>query len=242
MYSELAFESTASEGAVLTMPVGSNSEDVGNMIRLRKYAKTHAGSWYKHVILDRGREVKNGDVRLVTGYDKTSAWGMAAFANSEGPYDPLHMRFTASKIDPKYGKTYSWECSGIAEVRAGPGVKEMEALRTNHSDPEGTQYENQCLFIRTLNIMFQKDVWQQLKTECDYNAGDEDENGSDSSSFSSQGGSPYGQAFATSPSNSTSSAPEGPCSNFLGHTYSNTTVRSSSLQTNISASSGTLVR
>ncbi|KAF9554341.1 hypothetical protein CPC08DRAFT_712973 [Agrocybe pediades] len=184
--SELCFEASASEGAVLAMPEGSVSQDVGNIARLQKYAKQHAESWYKHIICQRGRTLKNGSVRLVTGYDNASAWGMAAFANSFEQGGPQDLRFAASGSS-KAGDLYFWDYSGVAETKAGPGEREVEALRNMVPDPEGTQYQNQSLFIRTLNITFQDRVWQQLKIGCDYEDSDEDENGSsDSGSFSSR--------------------------------------------------------
>ena len=79
--SGMIFEISASEGAVLTMPVGSNSEDLTNKRLLRKYAAMNAEHWYRYIIDDQGREISNGDVRLVVGYDKTVAWGMATFSN-----------------------------------------------------------------------------------------------------------------------------------------------------------------
>ncbi|KDR67739.1 hypothetical protein GALMADRAFT_79635, partial [Galerina marginata CBS 339.88] len=80
--SGLVFESSASEGAILTMPVGSNSEDLREKRRIRAYISTHAEDWYKYANIIRGREAKNGDIRLVVGFDKTTTWGMATFSNS----------------------------------------------------------------------------------------------------------------------------------------------------------------
>ncbi|KDR67729.1 hypothetical protein GALMADRAFT_30303, partial [Galerina marginata CBS 339.88] len=80
--SGLVFESTASEGAVLTMPVGSKSEDLLYKSAIRTYVSTYAQDWYMYANNVRGREAKNGDIRVVVGLDKTTAWGMATFSNS----------------------------------------------------------------------------------------------------------------------------------------------------------------
>ena len=79
--SDIVFESSASEGAILTMPQGARSQDLGNLARFREYAAANVANWYRFVNGPRGREAKNGDVRLVVGFDKTTSWGIATFAN-----------------------------------------------------------------------------------------------------------------------------------------------------------------
>ncbi|KDR78144.1 hypothetical protein GALMADRAFT_17050, partial [Galerina marginata CBS 339.88] len=76
------FESSATEGAILTMPVGANSEDVASIAKFRKYMVANAEHWYRYILDVRGREPQNGDVLLVTGWDKTTAWGMATFSKT----------------------------------------------------------------------------------------------------------------------------------------------------------------
>ena len=66
----IKFESSASEGAILTMPQGAHAEDLVNISRFRQYISANAESWYKFVNNIRGREARNGDVRLVIGCDK----------------------------------------------------------------------------------------------------------------------------------------------------------------------------
>ncbi|PPQ72785.1 hypothetical protein CVT26_003314 [Gymnopilus dilepis] len=163
----LVFESSASEGAILAMPAGSNSAQLANIRLFRKYASTHAENWYRYANDTRGREARNGDVRLVTGYDKTSQWGMATFSNSSaGSEDPLFLKFRPLEqdvTDPV--KTYGWEYSGMAEVRAGPDRREIEDLRRQDPGDEPTEYENQCLFVRTLNVTLRQDIWKRLAVE-----------------------------------------------------------------------------
>ena len=69
MYSDIVFESSASEGAILTMPRGARSEHLGNSARFREYAAANVADWYRFINGPRGREAKNGDVRLVVGFD-----------------------------------------------------------------------------------------------------------------------------------------------------------------------------
>ncbi|KAF8811958.1 hypothetical protein BYT27DRAFT_7059882, partial [Phlegmacium glaucopus] len=160
--SGIIFESSASEGAILTMPRGARAENLENSARFRKYAAANVADWYKFVNGPRGREAKNGDVRLVVGFDKTTSWGIATFANQTkqnncrlkfGPTDGASLTTSAS--------TYTWEHSGVADVRAGPNSSENDELRKN-DDPPDIQFENQCLFVRTLNVTLADDDWADI--------------------------------------------------------------------------------
>src|SRR6267378_3949648 len=59
----LSFRTSASEGAILTMPDGAISQDLENIPRFREYAAANVRRWYKYINGLRGREAKNGDVR-----------------------------------------------------------------------------------------------------------------------------------------------------------------------------------
>ena len=52
----------------------------------------------------------------------------------------------------------------MAEVRKGPDSREMERLRGDTSLKE-TVYENQCLFVRTLNHKLSEKIWSGLLAE-----------------------------------------------------------------------------
>ncbi|KDR78141.1 hypothetical protein GALMADRAFT_245167 [Galerina marginata CBS 339.88] len=162
--SGLTFESSASEGAILTMPIGSNSEDIASTVRLRNYITTHAQPWYDYIVGVRGREIQNGDVRLVTGWDKSKAWGMATFTNTSAQQEPFLLQFKPIERG-NAGRTYGWEYSGSAEVRSGPGAQEKVRIRMGDPSLDGVEYENQCLFIRTLNVTLQDHLWTKLATE-----------------------------------------------------------------------------
>lgn len=147
----------------MTMPNGSNSKDLGNIVRFRRYAAANAEKWYKYVNEVRGREARNGDVRLVTGYDSTTTWGMATFANLS---EQRSFRLMFKPIgENSLGRAYGWEYSGIADVRSGPDVREVERLRGLDQTTDHRVYENQCLFVRTLNITLQDHVWNRLTAE-----------------------------------------------------------------------------
>lgn len=122
-------------------------------------------SWYRHANGPRGRELANGDLRLVIGCDKTTAWGMAAFANlSQG--EDTRLRF--KPVGTSQFQTYGWELqSGTAEVRSGPDAREIRALSAGDAERGGElrPYENQCIFVRTLNATLHDTAWLELMAE-----------------------------------------------------------------------------
>ncbi|KAF8802243.1 hypothetical protein BYT27DRAFT_7173426 [Phlegmacium glaucopus] len=155
----LIFESSASEGAILTMPEGAFQEELGNLSRFRDYVAVHATDWYKFVNGPRGREAQNGDVRVVVGCDKTTSWGMATFSNtSSAQQSKFRLKFhpLGGQQQPQRSG-YAWEHSGVAEVRVGPEPGENEEL----GEIPTCQLQNQCLFMRTLSITLSDSVWAE---------------------------------------------------------------------------------
>jgi hypothetical protein len=145
------------------MPVGAISEDVANVLTFKKYASTHAEHWYRYIIKSRGREVENGNVRLVTGYHKTSRWCIATFSDSTANEQPFHLEFNGV-TETNMGKMYEWNHSGTAQVRTGPGAQEIVDLGPGH---EGRPFQNQSLFGRTISATLKEDIWNELAEECD---------------------------------------------------------------------------
>lgn len=119
--------------------------------------------WYKYAYYDREYDVKNGDLRLVIGHDKTSFWGMATFSNSTS-----HQEFSQLKFGLMEGRKYGWEYSGTAEVRAGPDAHEIEQLRNNDPTQEDINYVNQSLFVRTMNATLPDKVWNELGIDTEF--------------------------------------------------------------------------
>ncbi|KAF9542386.1 hypothetical protein CPC08DRAFT_589817, partial [Agrocybe pediades] len=70
------------EGAILTMPNGAQSEDIIGTRRMKCYMTEHMASWYKFIVGVLGYDAENGNIHLVTGYDKTNSWGVATFVKS----------------------------------------------------------------------------------------------------------------------------------------------------------------
>lgn len=154
---------------MLTMPEGAISFDLENIPHFRGYAAANVESWYRFVNGPRGREAKNGDIRLVTGCDKTTSWGMAVLSNISQERKNC-LRFKAAG-DPQRPSTctYTWECSGMVEARVGPDRREIDDLRRHdrNRDPVDSdeKYLNQCLFVRTLNLTLGVEMWERLNQE-----------------------------------------------------------------------------
>ena len=155
--SDIVFESSASEGAILTMPRGARSEDLRNKAAFREYTATNIANWYRYANGPRGLEAKNGEVRLVVGFDKATSWGIATFAN-QTQQDSCRLKF-----GPSIGSTgtYQWlEYSGGVVLKAKP--PDSVELRIN--TPSDVQFENQCLFVRTLQLTLAEDVWADIQS------------------------------------------------------------------------------
>ena len=162
LYSNIVFESSASEGAILTMPRGARSEDLRNKATFRKYAAANIANWYRYANGPRGLEAKNGEIRLVVGFDKTTSWGIATFTN-QTQQNSCRLKFGPLEGDST-STTYTWsqlQYSGVADVKAGPDSDEIDELIID-SDPSHIQFENQCLFVRTLNATLADDVWADI--------------------------------------------------------------------------------
>ncbi|KAF9526475.1 hypothetical protein CPB83DRAFT_896137 [Crepidotus variabilis] len=153
--SGLIFRSSAPEGAILTMPLGARKLELSSTTAFRKYITQHAENWYKFVNGPRGRNLANGELRLIYGCDKSTAWGMATFSNACNP----KLKFRKSQNMSGAASAYSWEHSSMAEsVKVGPYLHDNEGLL----DFGPTPLRNQCLFLRTMTVTLAEDVWEGL--------------------------------------------------------------------------------
>jgi len=152
------FETSASEGAILIMPDGGTAEDLLNHKLVKKYIAKHAKSWYNYIREVRGREVKNGDIRLVIGFDKVSSWGIATFA--QNIEERVRLEFKTIDSDQSASRTYVWNCVGGGSGRVGPQEEEMDDLMSNSAS--GSSIKNQTVFVRTLNFNLRGEAWDDL--------------------------------------------------------------------------------
>ena len=152
--SGLIFETSAEEGAVLTMPDGAITEDLMCCKSIKEYLAKNPERWYEFVSEVRERDINNGDIRLVMGFDKVSSWGIATSACSVGEQVRLEFKNVGD-----ISQTYMWRCVGSGSGRVGPCDREMQGII---SQQEGDRLPNQCVFLRTLNFDLSGKSWSDL--------------------------------------------------------------------------------
>ncbi|KAF7982336.1 hypothetical protein HWV62_29046 [Athelia sp. TMB] len=139
--------SSKSESAVLTMPHGAMSEDYENTAAIRTYCLKNAVSWYRFINETLGRDALNGSVYVVTGCDKSKAWGIATTGESSSSQS-LSLQFNAKFIAASAGYECSWSSTGRSVQRVSRSPTDLA--------PGVKQPENQCLFIRGYKVMLRE--------------------------------------------------------------------------------------
>ena len=138
------------------MPEGAISLDLASDLAFSEYLAANVQKWYEFVHKIRRQSISNGQIRLVTGCDKTTAWGIATVSGMS----QHKLKFKASDAAGSSTTTYTWECSGMVEVRVGPDKHDIEALRSD--DTFNTTFQNQCLFVRTMTARLGNNDWAKL--------------------------------------------------------------------------------
>jgi len=107
-------------------------------------------NWYRYAMDVRGRDVQNGDIRLLYGCDKAASWGIATFSTVEG--NTTSFVFNETKDCPSGSHTYCWTCNGSANThtRVGPSVEEGAV-------------QNQCIFLQTWNAQLSAESWRRMQ-------------------------------------------------------------------------------
>ena len=145
------------------MPQGAYHEDLKNIRRFREYALIHAESWYQYANGPCGREIGNGELRLVTGCDKTTWWGIATYSHLQSKDSVSLLRFkpVSNERQGRHSSytTYEWDYEGMVEAKYGPQEDELTNLGVNGPVPP----RNQCTFIRSLTPAIGKDDWERLE-------------------------------------------------------------------------------
>ena len=149
------------------MPDGAFRENLRNKTLFHDFAAQNAESWYRFVNGPCGWELGNGDLLLITGCDKTTSWGLAAYRNiqSEGNSSDslggplLRFRNTSDAGICVPGTAYCWEHEGTAEVKAGPEFEVDEDMPGN-----GARARNQCTFIRSHAIKLSEAEWTRVQS------------------------------------------------------------------------------
>jgi hypothetical protein len=196
-----SFESTATEAAILIMPKGAKTEDLFNTWALDRVVSLNAREWFRYARYTRGRNVKNGGIRVVVGVDKVPSWGIATSTCNTGQ--------TASfvfKCDSTH--TYRWDCIG-GSGRVGPQEGEIEDLK----DDDIVTPQNQCAFVRTMNCTLSEKAWRKMLSESDVTQQPGPESGKfdhQDSASSKEGGPTGGHGSLESGSSSSSDHQAGP--------------------------------
>jgi len=151
------FKMFAKEGAILMMPEGATSHDLRNKRVLERYVAKNIRHWYEYAIVERGRsDVENGDIRLVVGCDKVSFWGIATFASAVE--EKVSFEFKSGNGNTAV-RDYVWDSHiGTGNGRVGPQEVEIRDLRTDAESP----LQNQCVFVRTMNMNFSEKAWREV--------------------------------------------------------------------------------
>ena len=146
------------------MPEGAISIDLENDAIFSDYLEANVQKWYEFVSSVRGRrKIRNGEIRLVVGCDKTTAWGIATVSGMS-QQSTTKLKFKSLETPNSSTTIYTWECSGMVEERVGPDRHEIDALRNSDSGhPEfDTTLRNQCLFVRTMTATLSNNEWANL--------------------------------------------------------------------------------
>ena len=135
----------------MTMPEGALTQNLLNCQVIRKCIEKNARTWFEYARDTRGRIVKDGDIRVVVGWDKVCSWGIATSTSTSGQSVSL-----AFKINDEAGisRVYCWQCIGSGSGRVGPQEDEIADLRREGDAAP----QNQSVFVRTMNFSFAGDI------------------------------------------------------------------------------------
>ncbi|KAK7054018.1 hypothetical protein R3P38DRAFT_2501095, partial [Favolaschia claudopus] len=139
------FRCDVTQGAVLALPHSTHLQKLQNIGTVQCYAARHAASWYEHVNGPRGRELKNGELYLVTGHERTVSWGMASYHKSNCDF---RLKFQENT------DRYRW--SGVVGQDNPSKRKCYNPSSTNVSPP------NHTVFLHGLSISLKQGLWDML--------------------------------------------------------------------------------
>ncbi|KAJ7654144.1 hypothetical protein DFH06DRAFT_948240, partial [Mycena polygramma] len=135
-----AFICDGPQGAVLALPDGTHIEELRNVENMRAYAAQNADAWYKYIKGTRGRQLANGDLHLVTGWEKTRSWGMASYHTVRQQFQLLFKPTTA--VGAIY-QPYRW---GGIHGQVNP------SRNKSYDPPVANDPGNQTIFIHGWSI------------------------------------------------------------------------------------------
>lgn len=144
------------------MPQISNSEDLIDTSTFRKYIAANALNWYRLVNGVCGHEARNGDLRVVVGWDESSSFFQHVSSTVTFPKEVFMLE------DPTNGRAICkvWRTSSAGSCRSLQSAEILSApLRAGERSEEGALYKNERTFIRTLNISVSDVIWFKMAHE-----------------------------------------------------------------------------
>ncbi|KAK0186355.1 hypothetical protein F5146DRAFT_935682, partial [Armillaria mellea] len=72
----------STEGAYLALPDGSSFSKFNSIEKLEKCAEAHAHEWYQYFNGEKGMQIHNGRLYLVTGMEKSRSWANACYSHT----------------------------------------------------------------------------------------------------------------------------------------------------------------
>ena len=136
------------------MPNGAYREKLLNEKKFDKILTQNAENWYKFAMGTCGRNIGNGQLRLVTGCHKTNVWGIATYADGLPRFITLAANTAQSPVE------YTWDYEGRIEAKAGPKLDEFLDDAGNQEYSRNTR--NQCTFLRSSTVTLGDDVWKSM--------------------------------------------------------------------------------
>jgi len=143
------------------VPQISNSQDLIDTSTFRKYIAANALNWYR-LVNGYGYEARNGDLRVVVGWDESSSFFQHVSSTVSYPKEVLVLE------DPTRGRMIGkiLRTSSVGSRRSLRSVEMLSAaLRAGERSEEGVLYKNERTFIRTLNISVSDDIWFKMAHE-----------------------------------------------------------------------------
>lgn len=149
----LAFECSGSEGAILILPDGAYHRDLVHsaFARFRDYGLRNAQAWYRYISKTYGN-IENGDLHLVTGFDRAPSCGLAVYKNSGTQKSLLSFQGSlgSEHWEPSADGNYA-KSKFVEKARE----KSVAGIRSGRS-------ESLCLFVRTFTITVGESVWEDI--------------------------------------------------------------------------------
>ena len=139
------------------MPNGAYHEDLLNLEHFLNVNSKDVEEWYRFTISTRGRRIKNGQLRLVTGCDKTNSWGITTYSDLRGP---ATLSLAADSTQPPVEYTWNYEGRVSANLKAGPKLEESLDSAGREEYPLDTR--NQCTFLCSFTFTLAEDVWKEM--------------------------------------------------------------------------------